>query len=135
MRWVNRAEHKHECIMSNLSGPGGVALDPSGSGYSWTCPWDWRGSSWCVSAPWRRKPSCAARRSSDGSTWCAESQSIIHPCRVQIISNNRLVSLQSATSGSPLGTYLVLKNIKVVSRVAGEWAPSCLQSHSISSVT
>lgn len=32
-------------------------------------------------------------------------------------------------------TYLVLKNISVVSSVEGEWAPSCLHSHSISSVT
>lgn len=32
-------------------------------------------------------------------------------------------------------THLVLKNISVVSSVEGEWAPSCLHSHSISSVT
>jgi len=32
-------------------------------------------------------------------------------------------------------TYFVLKNISVVSKVEGEWAPSCLHSHSISSVT
>ena len=32
-------------------------------------------------------------------------------------------------------THFVLKNIRVVSSVEGEWAPSCLHSHSISSVT
>lgn len=41
-------------------------------------------------------------------------------------------SFGSIRTGLP---HFVLKYMRVVSNVAGEWAPSCLHSHSISSVT
>lgn len=42
---------------------------------------------------------------------------------------------KTVTAGRAAVTYFVLKYMSVVSNVAGECAPSCLHSHSISSVT
>lgn len=57
---------------SHLSVRHGEAPLPSDSGYWCSCPWGWMGSSWCVSAPWRRLPSCAALLSSNGNTCTVE---------------------------------------------------------------
>lgn len=93
--------------------------------YLWGC-WD---SSWCASGPWRRPPWDAAPPSLGGNT-CGR-------CRQNIsgfISADGLVR-SGPTPACTCAAYLVLKNISVVSSVEGEWAPSCLHSHSISSVT